>query len=50
LQLETLNMSSDQSGLLRDRSFVRGCQMAYFRTGNHHLGKFGRVLQFKMLV
>jgi hypothetical protein len=27
----------------------QGCQMAYFQTPNHKLGKFWRVLQRKML-
>jgi hypothetical protein len=29
---------------------VQGCQMAYFQTKNPDLGKFWRVLQWKMLV
>jgi hypothetical protein len=28
----------------------QGCQMVYFQTKNPNLGKFGRVLQWKMLV
>jgi hypothetical protein len=28
----------------------QGCQMVYFQTKNPHLGKFWRVLQWKMLV
>jgi hypothetical protein len=28
----------------------QGCQMVYFQTKNHNLGKFWRVLQWKMLV
>jgi hypothetical protein len=29
---------------------LQGCQMAYFQTKNPTLGKFWRVLQWKMLV
>jgi hypothetical protein len=29
---------------------VQGCQMAYFQTKNSNLGKFWRVLQWKMVV
>jgi hypothetical protein len=29
---------------------VQGCQMAYFQTINPNIGKFWRVLQWKMLV
>jgi hypothetical protein len=30
--------------------FEQGCQMVYFQTQNPNLGKFGRVLRWKMLV
>jgi hypothetical protein len=39
-----------KQNLLAGPCHTRGCQMAYFKTKNPNLGKFWRVLQWKMLV
>jgi hypothetical protein len=45
--LATLLLTFDSAGL---RHCVQGCQMAFYQTKNPTLGKFWRVLQWKMLV
>jgi sulfite exporter TauE/SafE len=43
----------DEIGRSHNRQIFRpkqGCQMAYFQTKNPNLGKFWRVLQWKMLL
>jgi hypothetical protein len=41
---------SRQRNAFQANTEPQGCQMAYFRTKNSNLGKFWRVLEWKMLV
>jgi hypothetical protein len=44
---------NEQSSKFRngdDGTYAQGCQMVYFQTKNYNLGKFGRALDWKMLL